>query len=1051
MRGRSSHGSIPRGDRLGADRFMAPHGIPWGARVGVSRARVSFFTHGATPRARSVLLAALACVVALAAPPATDGQGAKDDTRLDPSLAAAETALEGLRADAFLENAGQLDRQEVRFYAASGNVQVGFADSAVLLALVESPPAPLTEDPGRDMLGARRPSEPTPSRGVMLRLSFEGANEVVPRGRDPLSYPSHFFLGNDPARWRTNVRSYREIVYEGLYEGVDLVYRASASGVKYEFHLAPGADPGVLTLAYEGAEAIDFDGAGNLWIRTALADFTDSKPIAYQGEHEVSCVFVLRSPLSYGFDCDGVDSSRALVIDPLIYSTFLGGDWDVEWGTSMAVDAAGNAYVTGNTWSLDFPATPGAFDTNCSCTPWWDGYVAKLDPTGTSLFYATFLGGGDFDFPYSIAVDAAGNAYVTGSTYSIDFPVTPGAFNTTHISSVDDFDSFVTKLDPSGSSLRYSTYLGGTGDWDEGYSIAADAAGSAYVTGNTDSWDFPVTAGAYDTSCGTDGNCNFDGTFYEYDAFVTKLDPSGSSLLYSTYLGGTYGEQGLGITVDAIGNAYVTGATDSLDFPTTPGALDTTYIGGPADAFVAKLDPTGSGLLYSTFLGGASSDFGWSVGVDAAGNAYVAGATWSADFPVTPGAFDTTNSGPVETFVAKLDPTGSSLLYATYLARTQNYGLSVAVDSAGNAYVAGTSNSVDVPVTLGAFDVTLDGSWDGFLGKLNPSGSALLYATYLGGGGSDRVNSVAVDAAGNAYVAGWTNSTDFPVTPGAFKTTQYGYDAFVAKLNLTPEPTSPVIVSAALTGSGFQDLSLTWTPAPLDGSPGGPTEYRVLHAPALGGPFTEIASISATGSPSYSFTCPACGHVPGETNTTFYRVRAVSANATTDSNLAARYAKAVQAGPHLLAVPLEQAKYAIPAVLQTLTHGVVRTFRAADAADPWKAWHPARPGDLATLAFGDAMWVDVTAAGQYTVAGLVRLNPIVPLSAGWNLVGYAAFVSETRDVSLAEAPGVVRVEAFDPASADPYRLRVVAGTEMLVPGEGFWVLLVSGGGLWVQG
>ena len=1017
---------------------MTPHGGPCGARFGVPRDRVSLFNQGSTPRARSVLLAALAFAVALAVPPATDGNVGRDESRPDPSLAVAKTTIEGLRADAFLENAGQLDPKEVRFYAASGNVQVGFADSALLLALVESPPAPLTEGPGRTMLEARRPSEPTPTRGVMLRLSFEGANEVTPQGRDPLPYMSHFFLGNDPAEWRTNVRSYREVAYEDLYDGVDLIYRASALGVKYEFRLRAGADPSVITMAYQGANRLELEDSGDLKVHTTVGKVTDASPVSDQEGDFVHCSFALRTPRSYGFDCNGVDRTRALVIDPLVYATFLNADV----GFSIAVDGAGNAYVTGSTWTLDFQVTPGAFDMTPNGQD--DAFVAKLDYTGSSLLYATYLGGADRDYAYSIAVDSAGNAYVTGPTYSLDFPATPSAFDTTYNGGQED--AFVAKLNSLGSSLLYATYLGGS-NLERGSSVAVDGAGNAYVTGPTWSVNFPATPAAFDTTYnGGPG-----------DAFVAKLDPAGSSLLYSTYLGGSFDDRASSIAVDSAGNAYVIGYTGSLNFPVTPGAFDMDY-NGLGDSFVAKLDSAGSSLVYATYLGGYYADTGAGIAVDSAGNAYVTGHTFSSDFPVTPGAFDTTNIR-YDVFVAKLDPTGSSILYATYLGGFEepfggftDMGFSIAVDTAGNAYVTGITSSPDFPVTPGAFDTTYNGREDAFVAKLDPAGSSLLYSTYLGGSmpfsGQDHGYSIAVDSTGNAFVTGITAAPDFPVTPGAFDTTYNGGDVFVARFAFVAPAE---IVSAALAGPGFQDLNLTWTPSPLDGSPGGPIAYRILRGAAPGGPFAEIASLPATGSPSYSYLCPLCGHVPGDTTTTFYRVGAAGYwNGTADSNLAARYAKTVQTGPHLLTVPLEQTDYAVPVVLQTLNHGVVRTFRAG-TADPWKAWDPGRWGDLATLAFGDAMWVDITAAGQYTVAGLVRLNPIVPLSAGWNLVGYAAFLSETRDVSLADVAGVARVETFDPAGADPYHLRFVAGTEILVPGEAYWVLLASGGRLWLQG
>src|SRR3990172_8604209 len=342
-----------------------------------------------------------------------------------------------------------------------------------------------------------------------------------------------------------------------------------------------------------------------------------------------ACRFALRTTLSFGFDCVGWDASLPLVIDPLLYSTFLGGGGGWERGTSIAVDASGNAYVAGWTPSMDFPTTPGAF------APTYNGdmevFVTKLNAAGSGLLYSTFLGGrGREGETAALVLDASGSAYVTGGTGSADFPTTPGAFDNTYNG---NGDAFVTKLDPTGSVLLYSTFLGNG----VGYSLAVDASGSAYVTGDTGSADFPTTPGAFDTS-----------PSYSADLFVTKLNATGSGLLYSTFLGGG-GEDSAGpsadsIAVDVSGSAYLTGTTWSADFPTTPGAFDRTYNGsyGP---FVTKFDPTGSSLLYSTFLGGDFQEHGISIAVDASGSAYVTGEATTPTFPTTPGAFDTTYNG----------------------------------------------------------------------------------------------------------------------------------------------------------------------------------------------------------------------------------------------------------------------------------------------------------------------------------------------------------------------------------------------------------------------
>jgi len=453
----------------------------------------------------------------------------------------------------------------------------------------------------------------------------------------------------------------------------------------------------------------------------------------------------------------------------LTYSTYLNGSGD-DLGYGIALDASGNAYVTGSTTSPNFPTTAGAFDTTVSST---DVFVTKFNPAGSAPVYSTYLGGGLYDEGRGIAVDADGNAYVTGYTTSSNFPTTVGAFHTTL---VGQFDAFVTKLNPTGSALVYSTYLGGNGG-EYGNGIAVDAAGNAYVTGETGSTDIVATAGAFQSTPGG-----------QTDVFVAKLNPAGSALIYFTYLGGADGDAGSGIALDASGNAYVMGYTSSSNFPTTTGALQTTFAGGFYDAFVTKLDPAGSTLVYSTYLGGSGRDIGNAIAVDTDGNAYVTGSTESVDFPRTLGAFQTTiaGTGSTNAFVTKLDAAGAALVYSTYLSGGRGEtGNGIAVDTAGNAYVTGLTASINFPVTRGAFQPNFGGVDDVFVTKLNAAGSALVYSTYLGGTNVDVGSGIAVDATRNAYVAGYTRSTDFRTTAGAFQSAFGGgtFDAFVAKIS----------------------------------------------------------------------------------------------------------------------------------------------------------------------------------------------------------------------------------------------------------------------------
>jgi beta-propeller repeat-containing protein/hemolysin type calcium-binding protein len=647
----------------------------------------------------------------------------------------------------FVPNAGQSDRR-VRYQAQAGGASFFFTKHEAVVALA-----------GKE-------------KGVALRLGFPGANrQVAITGERRQAGRVNYLLGRDPASWQTNLPTFGEVVYRQLWPGVDLRFRGAAGQLKYELEVAPGASVDAIRLAYTGAQRLAVDPRGSLLVRTPLGTLRDARPFSYQriGEKRVPVAsrFRLTGGTGYGFVVAEYDRRLPLIIDPgLQYSTYLGGS-GFDYGEEIAVDAAGNAYVTGEADSTDLPTTAGALDTARSgCC---DAYVSKLNPTGTALVYSTYLGGSNYDFGVGIAADAAGNAYVTGGTSSTDFPV-PGAFDTTLGGTSD---AFVAKLNPSGSALVYSTYLGGSSS-DQGGGIAVDSTGSAYITGSiTGSTDFPTTSGALDTALS--GCC---------DAFVTKLSSTGS-LTYSTYLGGSNADYGDGIAVDGTGSAYVTGQVYSADFPTSTGAFDTT-LGGTHDAYATKLNAAGSALVYSTYLGGSADDVGSGIAVDGAGGAYVTGFTRSADFPVL-GAVDTSLGGSADLFVTKVNGAGTGLAYSTYLGGSaEDFGGAIAVDRARSAYVAGQTFSADFPTTPGAFDTIRDGPRDAVVTKLTPDGSAMLNSTYLGGSSNDYAFGIAVTPPGSAHVTGEADSTDFPTSLGAIDTSLGGCcDAFVTKLDMS--------------------------------------------------------------------------------------------------------------------------------------------------------------------------------------------------------------------------------------------------------------------------
>jgi hypothetical protein len=710
----------------------------------------------------------------------------------------------------FEVNDGQTDPQ-VKFLSRGSGYSLFLTNNEAVLALTKGDKS---KAPGaKSTVLSQQPER----QSAVLRMKLVDANSAAKiTGQDELPGKANYFIGNDLEKWRTNVATYAKVRYEQVYPGIDLVYYGNQRQLEYDFEVAPGADPSRIRFGFTGAKKMRLEKDGGLVVQTAVSTVRWNKPIVYQevdGQRRaVDGEFVLRRGHKVTFQVAKYDRRKPLVIDPtLVYSTYLGGS-GADFGSGIAVDSTGNAYVVGATTSSDFPTTAGVYQ-SINRSP-YDIFITKVNPAGSALVYSTYLGGSGSEPTHdpgnevAIAVDSAGNAYVTGGTSSSDFPTTAGAFQT---SIAGPQDAFITKLNTSGSALVYSTYLGGMDNFDVGNAIAVDPAGSAYVTGYTTSASFPTTAGAFQTSGAGNG---------EYDGFVTKLDPVGSALVYSTYLAGIYTDIGDGIAVDSAGNAYVVGYTTSPDFPTTAGAFQTSYAGN-GDTFVSKLDASGSALVYSTYLGGSGEDAnvggGSRIVVDSTGNAYVTGTTLSTDFPTTAGAFQSTSLGLPDSFVAKVSVTGSGLTYCTYLGGSSSeYGFGIAVDSAASAYVTGFTYSTDFPITPGAFQTALAGGVNGFVAKVDPVGSSLIYASYLGGSGFAGTTAIALDPTGNAYVTGYTYSSDFPTTGGAFQTADRGDpEAIVAKIspaaNPTPTPCQFLTsISANFNGTKISKSSYIW-------------------------------------------------------------------------------------------------------------------------------------------------------------------------------------------------------------------------------------------------
>ncbi len=459
--------------------------------------------------------------------------------------------------------------------------------------------------------------------------------------------------------------------------------------------------------------------------------------------------------------------------DGLLFATYLGGS-DGDSALSTTVNPSGNIYVTGETSSADFPLL-SALDTTLGGP--WDAFVAKFSPQG-ALLYSTYLGGTGGDRGFGIAADAAGNAYVVGDTWSRDFPTTPGAYDRTH---GGGFDVFAVKLDPSGQ-LLYGTYLGGGGA-EYAYRVAVDNRGEAFVTGNA-GVGFPTTPGAFDRT--TDGD----------DAFVAKLTPEGG-LAYSTFLGGRQLDRGVGIAVDPSGRAWVAGETISPDFP-TPHAFEGSF-GGSWDAFAARLDPSGSTLEYGTYIGGADLDLGYSISFDASEEGVVvSGLTRSADFPVTPGSFDSTYNGDWDAFAVRLSAVNGSLEWGGFLGGSgDDRGYAVDVDSAGGTLLAGYAGSVDFPTTSDAFDRSYNGGGhayadgDAYAVRVDSGGGMISYGSFFGGSNFEAAWSASLGPAGEMVLAGVTYSIDFPTTDDAPDRSLGGFwDAYVAVIMPRPSTVS---------------------------------------------------------------------------------------------------------------------------------------------------------------------------------------------------------------------------------------------------------------------
>ncbi|MEO5926832.1 MAG: SBBP repeat-containing protein [Bryobacteraceae bacterium] len=664
---------------------------------------------------------------------------------------------------AFLPNAGQFD-PAVRFLVQTPDVRAAFlADGARFQAGESS-----------------------------LQVRFAGASSAVRlEGAGPLGGRANFFIGNDPAKWRSGLAMFDHLVYHGLYPGIDGSYAGLGRLLKSEFVIQPGADPHLIRMEYPGASAVWVD-SGELRVKVGAMEFREWAPEVYQTARDgsrttVKAKYAVFEDNSVGFELDDYDKALPLVIDPVItYSTYLGGS-GMGAVTSVARDGLGNLYAAGWTESLDFPIAGALQAVNRGGV---DAFIVKFDPTGASLMYATYIGGNGDDRAAGIAVDSLGQAHVAGATGSSNFPLQAPARS----SFVGGKEGFVLKLNAAGSALVYSTYLGGA-NYDVATAIAVDASGFAYIAGDTLSADFPLLSPTQATFGG------------QNDAFVVKLDALGVRV-FSTFLGGAQSEHAGGIATDGAGIVYLAGGTLSTNLPVVA-ATQSSNAGGQ-DAFIAKIKTTPTTqLLYSTYLGGSGGSLtapeqANAIALDASGNAYVAGVASSTNFPVTAGTLQTNAGGSRDVFVTKLNSAGTARLYSTYLGWTGfDWASGIAVDSSGNAYVAGYTSSVSF-ANVGGVQTGFKGLYDGFVANLNATGNALSFSTLYGGAGSDQINAIAVDPNGNMFIGGQTSSYDLPAQSAYQSSNVSGNTGWVARLGMAlPPDVTPTVVSANVVyGSG---------------------------------------------------------------------------------------------------------------------------------------------------------------------------------------------------------------------------------------------------------
>lgn len=675
------------------------------------------------------------------------------------------------------------------------------------------------------------PAGPSAKPGV-VRMKLKGANpSPTVQGLEAQPGYSNYLIGADSSQWRTGVKHYGKVKLNGVYPGIDMVYRFNKGNVEYDFIVAPGAKPWRIILGFEGAKDLRLDAKGNLLLRTATGEVTYKAPYLYQtlGSKRVPVKgrFVLAANNHVRFEVGNYIESKELVIDPeLSYSSFLGGTVE-DRGYAVVVDATGNAYVTGSAISTDFPGVGGHYQALHGGG--MDAFITKVNPTGTAIVWSTFYGGASDDVGLGIGIDDTLKVYITGYTTG----AVPAAAALTN-GALGGTDGFVAAFAATGNALVYSRQFGGP-QVDIGNGIAVDGAGNAYVTGVTGSIainSFPTTALSAQPNAVAGA---------QTDAFVIKLNSVGAQV-YGSYLGGTGADKGNAIAIDATGKAYIAGqAGDAFVSATEYATVFKNTVTGANDAFIAIMDATGANFVYKTYVGGSGIDEATGIAVDSVNDIYITGYTFSADFPDGGVAFPTIGQTTIGTapdaFVFKLKPFQiggghNDGVYARYLGGSgDDRATAIVVDDAFNAYVTGITYSGDFtmvsPIAGGG---TLVGAPEAFVTQVGPTGGVLGFSTYLGGTTMTGGQGIALDTSKNIFVTGWTNSTapTFPIVAGSFQVANAGtFDAFISKFGSAVPPPSACVITNVNPASGFTlggtTVTITGTDFIAYSNPGGVT------------------------------------------------------------------------------------------------------------------------------------------------------------------------------------------------------------------------------------